>query len=115
MKNPTGDKQRLLHIRDSINNILAFTKEIDETDYMSNILVQSAVERQLEIVGEAVASISDELKGMHPNIEWYKIKAFRNVIAHEYFGISQKQVWNVIVNDIQPLKIAIDEILWSLG
>jgi uncharacterized protein with HEPN domain len=71
------------------------------------------VERQFEIIGEATASISDELKQKQTNIEWYKIKAFRNVIAHEYFGISQKQVWNVIVNDLPRLKSSIDEVLGS--
>ncbi len=115
MKNQLGDKQRLLHIRDSIQHILAFTEGFDEAAYMSNVMVQSAVERQLEIIGEAVTAITDELKVKQTNIEWHKIKAFRNVIAHEYFGISQKQVWNVLVNDIPRLKSSIDEVLQSFG
>ena len=115
MKNPLGDKQRLLHSRDSIDNIFAFTKGMDEAAYTSNPMVQSAVERQMEIIGEAVNSVSEELKTAHAEIEWYKIKAFRNVIAHEYFGISNKQVWNGIVNELPRLKISIDKILLSLG
>ena len=114
MKNFLGDKQRLLHIQDAMNNILSFTKGIDENGYCSNVMIQSAVERQMEIIGEAVASLSDELKEKHPHVEWYRIKAFRNVIAHEYFGISNKQVWNVICNDLPRLKDSIEKILPSL-
>jgi len=115
MKNPLGDKQRLLHIHDAMENIFSFTKGLDELSYSSNIMVQSAVERQMEIIGEAVATISDELKEKHTDVEWYKIKAFRNVIAHEYFGISNKQVWNVICNDLPRLKTSIEKILQLLG
>ena len=113
MRNPLGDKQRLLHIRDAIENIFAFTKGMDERAYISNVMVQSAVERQMEIIGEAVNSVSDELKEKHTDIEWYKIKAFRNVIAHEYFGISNKQVWNVVANELPHLKTSIEKILLS--
>lgn len=115
MINPLGDKQRILHIRDAIENILAFTKGMNEASYIANTMVQSAVERQMEIIGEAVASVSEELKKKHTDIEWHKIKAFRNVISHEYFGISNKQVWNVVANDIPRLKISIEKILLSLG
>ncbi len=115
MKNPLGDKQRLLHILDAMNHILSFTKGMDEKGYALNIMVQSAVERQMEIIGEAVATVSDELKEKHTDVEWYKIKAFRNVIAHEYFGISNKQVWNVICNDLPRLKVSIERISTSLG
>ena len=113
MKSALGDKQRLFHIQDAMNNILAFTKGMDENGYCSNKMVQSAVERQMEIIGEAVASLSDELKEKHTNVEWYRIKAFRNVIAHEYFGISNKQVWNVICNDLPRLKSSIEKIISS--
>ena len=115
MINPLGDKQRLLHIRDAMNHISAFTKGMDEQAYIANIMVQSAVERQMEIIGEAVTSVSDELKEKNTDVEWFRIKAFRNVIAHEYFGISNKQVWNVICNDLPRLKISIDKILLALG
>jgi uncharacterized protein with HEPN domain len=79
---------------------LLLPKEMDEHAYLSNTLVQSAVERQMEIIGEAVAFVSDELKEKYADIEWHKIKAFRNVIAHEYFGISNKQVWNVYLMNL---------------
>ena len=114
MKSPLGDKQRLLHVQDAMSNILSFTKGMNESAYCSDIMVQSAVERQMEIIGEAVAMLSDEIKEKYPSVEWYRIKAFRNVIAHEYFGISNKQVWNVVCNDLPRLKVSIEKIISEL-
>lgn len=74
-------------------------------------MVQSAVERQLEIIGEAASKLSDGIKEKYNFIEWHKIKAFRNIIAHEYFGLSKIQVWTVINTDIPKLKKEIQKIL----
>ena len=106
-----GDKQRLLHISDAIRKIELFTKDANEEIYFGNEMMQSAVERQLEIIGEAAAQLSDETKDKYPEIEWYKIKAFRNVIAHEYFGISSKQVWTTVTTNIPQLKSTVLKIL----
>lgn len=111
MKRLLNDKVRLLHIRDAIENIGNFTKNCSEEKYLSDILIQSAVERQLEIIGEASANISSEIMNLHKEIEWNKIKAFRNVIAHEYFGVSSRQVWNVIQFELPILKKSIVKIL----
>ena len=110
MKKDKGDKERLQHIYDAICNIESFTQGFSEKDYLQNLLVQSAVERQLEIIGEACANISDKIKKKHTQVEWNKIKAFRNIIAHEYFGVSSKQIWNVVQLEISQLKISIQAI-----
>ncbi|MBN2682224.1 MAG: DUF86 domain-containing protein [Bacteroidales bacterium] len=113
MKERLNDKIRLLHIRDAILYIESFTKDFDEEKYLNNHLVQSGVERQLEIIGEAAANISKEVKTLYLDIEWNKIKAFRNVIAHEYFGVSSRQVWNVVCYELPSLKEKIDKIIQS--
>ena len=110
MKKDKGDKERLQHIYDAICNIESFTKGFSEKEYLQNLLVQSAVERQLEIIGEACANVSDKIKKKYPQVEWNKIKAFRNIIAHEYFGVSSKQIWNVVLLEIPKLKISINAI-----
>jgi len=111
MKSQLSDEVRLKHILDAIKNINSFTKDIDEHLFLKNQMVQSAVERQLEIIGEAASKISDEIKDNYPNIEWHKIKAFRNVIAHEYFGLSKIQTWAVVCTDLPLLKKSIRKIL----
>jgi uncharacterized protein with HEPN domain len=106
-----SDEVRLKHILDSIKKIKSFSKGINEISFLKNELIQSAVERQLEIIGEAASKLSDGLKEKYITIEWHKIKAFRNIIAHEYFGLSKIQVWTVINVDIPKLKKEIQKIL----
>jgi uncharacterized protein with HEPN domain len=111
MKGQLSDDIRLKHILDSIKNIKSFCKGIDENTFLKTKLIQSAVERQLEIIGEAASMISEELKEEHNYIEWQKIKAFRNVIAHQYFGLSKILVWTVICVELPKLKKDIQKIL----
>ena len=79
-----SDKVRLQHIREAIRKIENFTKSEDEISYAQNELVQSAVERQLEIIGEAANNLSNEFKSNHPEMEWNKLRGFRNIIVREF-------------------------------
>ncbi len=63
----------------------------------------SATIRELEIIGEAISKISDELKTKYPDVLWQHIKAFRNKIVHEYFGIDYRIVWDIIKNELPTL------------
>ena len=58
-------------------------------------MLRAAVERNIEIIGEAARRISEELKQEHPEIPWRKIIAQRNVLIHEYDDIDYKQIWEV--------------------
>ncbi len=66
-----------------------------------------AVERQLEIIGEAANHLTQETKDLVPEIDWRNIKAFRNIMAHEYFGISERILFQVATHDIPELETAI--------
>jgi uncharacterized protein with HEPN domain len=46
------------------------------------------------VIGEMVDKLSEEIKRKHPEIEWIKIKGFRNIVAHDYFGIDAEEVWS---------------------
>ncbi|NTW31419.1 MAG: DUF86 domain-containing protein [Bacteroidetes bacterium] len=111
MNDTLSDEVRLKHILDSIKNIQSFTKGFDEHSFLKSQLVQSAVERQLEIIGEAASKLTEEIKEKYNYIEWFKIKAFRNIIAHEYFGVSKIQVWGVVYIDLPKLKKQVREII----
>ncbi len=56
------------------------------------------------VIGEMINKLSDEFKNTHPEIEWIKIKGFRNVVAHDYFGIDAEEVWQIIIYKIPSLK-----------
>lgn len=70
-----------------------------------------AVERQLEIIGEAANHLSDTIKETFPEIEWKKVVAFRNFITHEYFGVDLELIWDILATKISPLKQTIDLML----
>jgi uncharacterized protein with HEPN domain len=67
--------------------------------------------RNLEIIGEAVKHLSDDTKQRYPQVKWRKIGDFRNIVVHEYFGVSDEIVWDVGENEIPPLLAQIKIIL----
>lgn len=74
-------------------------------------MLRFAIERQLEIIGEAVNHLTDEIKSNNPDIEWRKVTAFRNFIIHGYFGVDLELVWDIVVNKIPPLRLVVERML----
>lgn len=111
MKKSDGDRARLLHILEAIQYIHSFTLGKTKTDIYGDPMLRFAVERQLEIIGEAANHLSDDLKSTHPEIEWRKIVAFRNFVAHEYFGIDLELIWDIVVHKIPPLENTVSQML----
>lgn len=92
---------------DAVQYIESFTEHKTKAVLDEEPLVRFAVKRQLEIIGEAATHISDELKATAGHVEWREIKAFRNIVAHQYFGIDYDIVWTIIQEKIPVLKEAI--------
>jgi uncharacterized protein with HEPN domain len=106
-----ADRIRLEHILEAIQDIEIFVGSMKREEFIWNKLVRSAVVRQLEIIGEAAGSVSDELRSKYPKIPWRIIKDFRNVLAHHYFGIDYNEVYTVLELELPKLKKDINEIL----
>ena len=71
-------------------------------------MIQDAVVRNLQTLAESTQRLSSDLKERHPEIDWYKISGFRNVLVHDYLGIDIERVWIVIESDLPQLKSAIE-------
>ena len=71
----------------------------------------SAILREIRIVGEAVNSLPDAVIAKRPEIAWRQIAAMRNFLIHEYFNIDEAVVEDVIANDLDPLSVAVNELL----
>lgn len=97
----------------AIDRIQEFTANLTEERYLENALVQSAVERQLGILGEAAARISEDFRQRHPEIVWRKIVGLRNILAHRYDEIRQETVWMTVITELEPLKAQLTEVLSS--
>jgi uncharacterized protein with HEPN domain len=110
MKNK--DLFRLRHIRDSIEKIEHIARILHTQDnFVAKWIEQDAIIRNLEIIGEAVINISDDLKQQYPNVSWKEIRGMRNIVSHQYFGVELNEVWNTVVNDIPFLKNQIHKII----
>ena len=92
------------HIIDSINAIQDFSKNISKEELRYNRLNQSAIVREIEIIGEAVKNISKETKDKYQEVEWRGIAGTRDKMIHHYFGVDIKIVWDIIKKDIPILE-----------
>jgi uncharacterized protein with HEPN domain len=114
MTDRLGDKVRLQHILDAIGEIESYTKGVDFAQFSTNSMLFSACVRQLEIVGEAVNRLSDDLIANNPDVEWRKVTGLRNMLIHEYFGLDDKLIWNIIQRNIPDLKAKVGVIVSNL-
>ena len=94
----------IYNIMDSIENIESFLKEISKESFFKDGLRQSAVIRQLEVIGEATKNIPDSFRKKYPEIPWKKIVGLRDIIIHTYFEIDLDITWEIIKKDLPNLK-----------
>ena len=111
------EKNRLniLSILDSIKKILEYSKGYSNADqFNENQRDFDAAMMNFIIIGEMVARLSDEFIEKYDHIEWFKIRGFRNIVAHNYFGIDAEEVWQIIQNRIPELQKELQKILANL-
>ncbi|NLF83879.1 MAG: DUF86 domain-containing protein [Candidatus Gastranaerophilales bacterium] len=113
---------RKRHYRYFLEDILEYSKvaqdlvqNLSVQEFESNLTIFLATTRALEIVGEAIGNIPDEVQKKYPKIPWHEIKGFRNTVVHEYFGIDKEIVWASAKNDTIFLIEQISLILKEVG
>lgn len=104
------DEVYLSHIRDAIAQIQMYTTDGRES-FFRNTMIQDAVVRNLEIIGEAVKHVSAELRDRNPEIPWQRVAGMRDVLIHNYLGVDLKLVWDVVQNRLPDLLRQIEQIL----
>jgi uncharacterized protein with HEPN domain len=102
----------LAYIRESCEKVLRFTKGMTYKGFVHDDLHFNAVLRNLEIIGEAVKNVSEETRQKYPNVKWRKIAGFRDIVAHEYFGINDETVWDIAENEVPDLLTIVKIMLW---
>jgi len=107
------DKARLEHIQNAIERINNYTASLSEHDFLTNTMAQDAVLYQFSIIGEAIVHVDDEILQCY-DYPWYAVRAFRNYIAHEYFGINLSKVWNTVKINLPELEETIASIILNL-
>jgi len=107
-----GDRERLLDISEAIENIQRYAKRGAEK-FAADELLQVWVVHHLQVIGEAVARLSNPLKEKHPEVSWKQIVAMRNILVHDYFAVDVDEVWAAVENELPGLKGKIDSIIDS--
>jgi len=98
-------------ILESCQRITRYTVGISYDSFAKNNLVYDAVLRNIEIVGEAVKRLPDEIRDQYPEVEWRRIAGMRDIVAHHYFSIHDEIVWDIVENKIPELVEQVGRIL----
>jgi uncharacterized protein with HEPN domain len=106
-----SDNVYLQDILESVNIILTYTENKTEFDFIKDMMLQDAVIRRFEIIGEAASKIFDKIKMGNPNLPWRLMKEMRNKLAHEYFGVSSVTIYSTIKLDLPILKEQLEKLV----
>ncbi len=105
-------RYNLLEFIGSLEKIELYCKDFVNADYFYHDQKSfDASMMQFVVIGEIIFRLDTEYKVKHPHIPWQKIKDFRNIIAHGYFGIDADEVWDIIQNKPLPLRKEIQQLL----
>lgn len=94
---------RIEDILESIEKIQRYTHGMSFDDFIANELVFDAVVRNISIIGEASNHIPERIQELYPDVPWDEMRGIRNVLVHEYFGISATVLWYTIEHNLPPL------------
>ena len=100
---------------DAAQKIKRYTLNLSFEEFLSDEKTVDAVVRNFEIIGEAANRIDPELKNKKTEIEWTRIRGFRNRIVHDYFGIDYRIVWEIIESYLDDLIIKLESIIDELS
>jgi len=100
----------LTHILDSINLVEEYLKGKSKLDFLNSKQLQDSVIRRIEIIGEAIKNIPNDIKENYSQIPWKEITGMRDILIHQYFGVDLDLTWQVIDKDLPRLKRQISDI-----
>ncbi len=107
------DRLYLLDLIEAAANVAEHLGGLSSDEFVGNKTVRAAVLHEFTVMGEAAAKLGDALRQRHPEVPWAKIVAFRNLVVHEYFGLSWPIVWHTATSLVPALREQVEAILKS--
>ncbi|MDH4078967.1 MAG: DUF86 domain-containing protein [Nitrospira sp.] len=100
---PRDSRVYLDDILEATRKITSYTANLSKAAFLEDEKTFDAVVRNLEVIGEAVKKLPDELRAQHPTLEWKKMAGLRDILIHEYFGLDSEIVWDIVKNKVPTL------------
>lgn len=112
---PPSLSDRLAHVLTAIDDIRALLRGRSRADFAAGLMLRMAVERLFEVISEASRFIPEELKTRERDIPWQRMADLGNWLRHAYHRIDADILWNIVENDLDPLKHCIERIVRTSG
>ncbi|MBT9281652.1 MAG: DUF86 domain-containing protein [Hydrogenibacillus schlegelii] len=93
----------LLDILEAGEKIRRYTEGMDLSGFLKNDMAYDAVLRNLEIIGEAVKKVPEEVRERYPDVAWRAIAGLRDILAHAYFALDNAMLWDIVQNRVPLL------------
>ncbi len=106
-----ADTDFLNDSKEAILRINVYVENLSYEEFLNDIKTQDAVVRNLEIIGEAIKNISEELKDKYPRVPWKDLAGVRDKLIHHYFGVNLDIVWNIVKEELPGIILQLEEIL----
>ncbi len=109
-----SERDTILLLEDMLEAVVKiqnYTEGLSYNDFLNDDKTIDATIRNFEVIGEAANRIDPDFKLQHPEIEWRRLRGFRNRIVHDYFGIDYEIVWSIIESDLEELRLNLWEII----
>lgn len=104
------DSDYLEHIANRIARIERATSGVDSAGFRVNEDLQAAVERYIEVIGEAAGKLSQHTRDLAPDVPWSQVIGARNVIIHGYAEIEPDRIWDIVRSHLPALRVAVDRL-----
>ncbi len=111
---PRDPRLQLDDILAAVARIKTYLQGMTYDAFRADSKTQDAVVRNLEVIGEAARALPEDLKARASSIDWRKLIGLRNLLIHEYFGLSLPIIWDIITNKLDDLELACREIARNL-
>ena len=108
---PRNWKIRITDILECIQHITAYTQDMTQSEFQKDQKTIDAVLRNLEIIGEAARHVPETVTKKYPDIPWEEMRAIRNIVVHEYFGVDLNIIWHTTQVNLPSIVNKLEEIL----